>query len=124
VRNMVGFAGVLCPAKCAWKYRRDRDTSAADQLVSSGEWRRGINGLITGAMASSKKENGRSVITVESIRPLDSDIAIVDGRYETMSDGAEAVRKMWTTLVVKKTSNGWKIAAIRNMLPSTPNPGR
>jgi uncharacterized protein (TIGR02246 family) len=93
--------------------------SDADQLVSTGEWRKGINALVRGAMASSQKEAAKSTIAVESIRLIDSAVAIVDGRYETVSTSTGASRKMWTTLVVKRLESGWRIAAIRNMLPST-----
>jgi uncharacterized protein (TIGR02246 family) len=92
-------------------------TNDADQLVSTGEWRKGIDGLVRGAMVSSQREAGKSSITVESVRFLQPDVAIVDGRYETYSAGSNAPRKMWTTLVVERQSGTWKIAAIRNMLP-------
>jgi hypothetical protein len=29
---------------------------------------------------------------------------------------------MWTTIVLKRGPDGWRIAAIRNMLPATPAP--
>lgn len=92
----------------------------ADQLVSSGEWRRGIDALTRGMMASSQKEAGTSSIAVEHIRFVEPDVAIVDGRYQTSSASTGAVRKMWTTLIVKRTQDGWRIAAIRNMLPAPP----
>jgi uncharacterized protein (TIGR02246 family) len=97
-------------------------TTDADQLVSTGEWRKGIDSLIKGAMASSMKETGTSSISVESVRFLEPDIAIADGRYETTTAGNSANRKMWTTLVMKRTDAGWRIAAIRNMLPSPNTP--
>jgi uncharacterized protein (TIGR02246 family) len=93
-------------------------TPDADQLVSTGEWRRGIDALIKGAMASSQKETGQSTISVQSIRFLSPDLAIADGPYETTSMGSTESRKMWTTFVLKKTADGWRIAAIRNMLPA------
>jgi uncharacterized protein (TIGR02246 family) len=96
-------------------------TPDADQLVSSGEWRKGIDNLVRGAMASSQKETGSSSISVESVRFLEPDIAIVDGRYRTTSSTRD-VRNMWTTLVLKRTRDGWKITAIRNMLPAPARP--
>jgi hypothetical protein len=49
---------------------------------------------------------------------IDRDVAIADGRYRTTSlDGA--VRNMWTTFVLKRASDGWRIAAIRNMKPAS-----
>jgi uncharacterized protein (TIGR02246 family) len=93
-------------------------TSDADQLVSTGEWRRGIDALVQGAMASSQKEASKSSITIESIRFVDRDVAIADGRYETVSANTGATRKMWTTLVLKRVDSDWRISAIRNMLPA------
>jgi uncharacterized protein (TIGR02246 family) len=90
-------------------------TEDADQLVSSGEWRRGRAALVKGAMASSRANEGRRTVAVETIRFLTPDIAIADGRYEIA--GAES-RRMWSTFVVQRTASGWRIAAIRNMLPA------
>lgn len=94
-------------------------TSDADQLVSTGEWRKGINDLVRGMSASSSKEKNQSSITVESVRFLDPAVAIVDGRYQTVSVNGRT-RNMWTTLILKRTGNAWRISAIRNMLPSSP----
>jgi uncharacterized protein (TIGR02246 family) len=95
-------------------------TPDADQLVSTGEWRKGLADLIRGTSASSQKEAGKSSITVENIRLLDPSVAIVDGRYRTVAlDGA--IRNMWTTIVLKRVTEGWRITAIRNMLPAAPH---
>jgi uncharacterized protein (TIGR02246 family) len=93
-------------------------TNDADQLVSTGEWRRGIDKLVEGAMASSHKEASKSSITIESIRFVDRNVAIADGRYETVSASTGASRKMWTSLVLKRGDSEWRISAIRNMLPA------
>jgi uncharacterized protein (TIGR02246 family) len=93
-------------------------TEDADQLVSTGEWRRGVDAVVRGAVASSQKEAPRSSIQVEAIRFLQRDLALADGRYQTVSAGSNASRNMWTTLVIKRTHQGWRIAAIRNMLPA------
>lgn len=97
---------------------RELFTPDVDQLVSTGQWRHGLDSLLAGAAASSKKENGRSSVAVESIRLLGSDTAIVDGRYETTTLGAAQARKMWSTFVLVRTGNKWRISAIRNMLPA------
>lgn len=93
-------------------------TPDADQLVSTGHWRRGLENLVEGAIASSKKETGHSTVTLESVRLLGNDTAIADGRYETSSAGSGVTRKMWSTFILQRTQAGWRIAAIRNMLPS------
>jgi uncharacterized protein (TIGR02246 family) len=101
---------------------RELFTADADQLVSTGQWRRGLDNLLQGAMASSKKENGKSSVIVESVRILGKDGAIADGRYETSVPGAAPPRKMWSTFVLQRTGDGWRITAIRNMLPTPAAP--
>lgn len=91
-------------------------TPDADQLVSSGEWRKGRDALVKGAMASSRNNAARRTISVESVRFLAPDIALVDGRY-TLA-GAAVTRQMWATLILKRGADGWRITAIRNMLPA------
>jgi uncharacterized protein (TIGR02246 family) len=97
-------------------------TAEADQLVSTGEWRRGREKLVQGAMASSQSNPARRTIDVETIREVAKDVAVVDGRYiqtgGQTGGAAEERREMWSTFVVKKESGSWKIAAIRNMLPA------
>ncbi|HEU0174739.1 MAG TPA: SgcJ/EcaC family oxidoreductase [Blastocatellia bacterium] len=99
-------------------------TSDADQLVSSGEWRRGRDEVVRGAMASSRSTGGKRTITVESVRMVTPDVAIADGRYELTGLAGGATRSMWTTFVLKRTEKGWRISAIRNMLPAAPAPAR
>lgn len=99
-------------------------TSDADQLVSSGEWRKGREAVVRGAMASSRSTGGRRTISVEQVRFVTPDVAIADGRYELTGLSGGSTRSMWATLVVKKTNAGWRIAAIRNMLPAAPAPNR
>ena len=43
-------------------------TADADQLVSSGEWRRGRDVLVKGTMASSARTTGTRTIVVETCR--------------------------------------------------------
>jgi hypothetical protein len=45
-------------------------------------------------------------------------VALADGRYEISGASAADARKMWTALVLTRSSSGWRIAAIRNMLPA------
>ncbi|MCC7341173.1 MAG: SgcJ/EcaC family oxidoreductase [Bryobacterales bacterium] len=93
-------------------------TAGADQLVSNGEWRRGRESLVKGMLASSRGNPGARTIAVETVRFLSPDVAIADARYEIdASDGREA-RRMWSTFLAVRSADGWKIAAIRNMLPA------
>jgi uncharacterized protein (TIGR02246 family) len=100
-------------------------TADADQLVSTGEWRKGRSEVVRGTMASSRNTGGTRTVTVESIRVIAPGVAIVDGRYEIAGLAGGASRKMWTTLLVTRSpKNVWQIAAIRNMLPAPPAPAR
>jgi len=51
-------------------------TADADQLVSSGEWRKGRDALVKGAMASSQTSTGKRTIEIESVRFLAPTVAI------------------------------------------------
>ncbi|MBS1854836.1 MAG: SgcJ/EcaC family oxidoreductase [Acidobacteria bacterium] len=92
-------------------------TEDADQLVSTGEWRRGRDALVKGTIASTKA-GGHRVLTVESIRYITADAAVADARYELARD--TGTRHMWSTFVMVRAGGGWRIAAIRNMLPAPP----
>jgi uncharacterized protein (TIGR02246 family) len=92
-------------------------TKDADQLVSSGEWRRGVEDLVKGTLASTAS-GGKRTLTVETIRYLTPDTAIADARYELV--GNADTRRMWSTFVFVRTVAGWRIGAIRNMLPAPP----
>ena len=99
-------------------------TSDADQLVSSGEWRKGRSEVVRGTMASSQNTGGKRTVTVESVRFIKPDAAIADGRYEISGLSGGATRKMWSTFVLARGADGWRIAAIRNMLPAAAAPSR
>jgi uncharacterized protein (TIGR02246 family) len=99
-------------------------TADADQLVSSGEWRKGRDAVVRGSIESSRTTGGKRTITVESVRVLSADVALADGRYEMTGLARGATRSMWTTFVLKRTGKEWRITAIRNMLPAAPAPSK
>lgn len=94
-------------------------TEEADQLTSSGEWRRGRSQIVKGTLASSQATGGTRAIAIETVRFVTPEVAIADGRYEISGLPGGATRRMWTTFVITRTNDGWRIAAIRNMLPAT-----
>jgi uncharacterized protein (TIGR02246 family) len=107
----------------------------ADQLVSSGEWRRGRDVLVKGAMSSSARTGGTRTLTVEAIRMITPEVAVADARYEISGLADGSTRKMWSTFVVVKEARNagtdappaqgeWRISAIRNMLPAASPPQR
>lgn len=93
-------------------------TEDADQLVSSGEWRRGRAALVQGMLQSSQTNPGGRTITVDTVRFLGPDAALADARYEISGAGGTEPRRMWSAFVMVRTLEGWRIAAIRNMLPA------
>lgn len=90
-----------------------------DQLVSSGEWRRGRAGVVSGTLRSSALNPGRRTIAIETVRFISPDVAIVDGRYTIAAQPDGATRRMWTSFVMVRTEDDWRITAIRNMLPTS-----
>ena len=94
-------------------------TADIDQLVSSGNWRKGKKESLQGMLRSSASNPGTRTLKIEKIRFLNSVSAIADARYQIRNaDGT--VRKMWSTFIVVYAEDKWKITAIRNMLPARP----
>jgi uncharacterized protein (TIGR02246 family) len=94
-------------------------TPDADQLVSDGTWRKGRDVLVKGMLESSRKNPAKRSITVESVRLLTADVALADGRYIQKGQAGGKDREMWTAITLKRGVDGWRIAAIRNMLPTS-----
>jgi uncharacterized protein (TIGR02246 family) len=93
-------------------------TADADQHTTAGEWRRGRAAIVPGTLRSSAQNPGARRITVESVRFLTPDVAIADGPYVLLDATGAVTRRMWTTIVVVRDGDGWRIGAIRNMLPA------
>jgi ketosteroid isomerase-like protein len=93
-------------------------TEDVDQLVSSGEWRTGIEQAVEGMQRSSTVNEGKRTLTVDKFRLLSSDVGIVDARYEIEGNNG-TIRKMWSTFVLVREGGKWKISGIRNMLPTS-----
>lgn len=93
-------------------------TEDADQLVSSGVWRRGREALVEGMLGSSQRNPGSRTLTVETVRFPAPDVAVADARYVIKGTGGAQDRRMWSTFMCLRVETGWRIAAIRNMLPA------
>lgn len=93
-------------------------TGDVDQLVSSGEWRVGIEQAVDGMQRSSAVNEGKRTLTVDKFRLLSSEVGIIDARYEIEGKNG-TIRKMWSTFVLVRESGKWKISGIRNMLPTS-----
>jgi uncharacterized protein (TIGR02246 family) len=92
-------------------------TTDIDQLVSNGEWRKGIRSAVDGMLRSSGNNPGKRILQIESTRMLSPTSAIVDCRYETENTNG-TTRKMWSAFIAVIEKGKWKICAIRNMLPA------
>jgi uncharacterized protein (TIGR02246 family) len=95
-------------------------TGDVDQLVSSGDWRNGIDAAIKGMLNSSSSNPGDRKLTVEKIKFLSENAALVDARY-IITNPDQTMRKMWSSFVVVRNKKNWQISAIRNMLPTSGN---
>ena len=98
-------------------------TEDADQLTSSGEWRRGRDQVVQGGLRSSLSSSGTRTINVHWVRFPADGVAIADGPYEIAGAAGGENRKMWTSFVMTRGADGWRISAIRNMLPAPLGPG-
>ena len=97
-------------------------TTDVDQRQTSGSMRSGRDAVVSGSLATQQSTGGRRTITVDSLRFIGADVAIADGRYDSVgrTDGTD--QRMLTSMVLRREGGAWKIAAIRNMLPSAPAP--
>jgi uncharacterized protein (TIGR02246 family) len=94
-------------------------TPDADQLTSSGEWRRGRDALVKGALASSQNNAGKRTIAIDAVRFPADGVALADGAYTISGAQGTAGRNMRTSFLLVKSGDGWRISAIRNMLPAS-----
>ncbi len=91
-------------------------TADADQVNSAGDWRRGREGIVKGTLESSQRNTGARRITIKAVRFPSANVAVADGDYEI------GTRLMWTTFVMVRQAEGWKITAIRNALHTSTSP--
>lgn len=113
VRNVVeAYTNARDPAAVAALF-----TSDADQVTTGGEWRRGRDQIRSGTADASRRNPGVRRISIEAVRFVTPDVAIADGPYQIATGDATA-RRIWTTLVLVRTADGWRISAIRNMTPT------
>jgi uncharacterized protein (TIGR02246 family) len=97
-------------------------TADVDQRQTSGNMRSGRDAVVSGSLTTQQSTGGRRTITVDSLRFVGADVAIADGRYDSIGRADGTDQRMLTSMVLRRESGAWKIAAIRNMLPSTPQP--
>ena len=95
-------------------------TPDVDQQQTSGNMRRGRDAVVSGSLSTQQSTGGKRTITLDSIRFVTVDVAIADGRYDSLGRADGTDRHMLTSMVLRREAGGWKIAAIRNSLPTPP----
>ncbi len=94
-------------------------TADADQQQTSGERRRGREAVVKGSLSTQQSTGGKRTIAVDSVRFMAADVALADGRYDSVGRADGSDLHMLTSIVLRREGGVWKIAAIRNMRPST-----
>jgi uncharacterized protein (TIGR02246 family) len=94
-------------------------TPDVDQQQTSGNTRRGREAVVTGSLTTQQSTGGKRTITIDSLRFVTPDVAIADGRYDSVGRADGTDQRMLTSMVLRREAGAWKIAAIRNMLPAT-----
>lgn len=95
-------------------------TPDVDQRQTSGNMRIGREAVVAGSLATQRETGGKRTITVDSLRFISDDVALADGRYDSIGRADGTDQRMLTSMVLRREAGGWKIAAIRNMLPPSP----
>jgi uncharacterized protein (TIGR02246 family) len=95
-------------------------TADVDQQQTSGNVRRGREAVVSGSLSTQQSTGGTRTITVDSVRFMSADVALADGRYDSIGRADGSDRHMLTSMVLRREGGAWKIAAIRNMLPAQP----
>lgn len=99
-------------------------TADADQQQTSGDRRVGRDAVVKGSLSTQQSTGGKRTIAVDSIRFVAPDVALADGRYDSVGRADGSDLHMLTSMVLRRESGAWKIAAIRNMRPSGEGAGR
>jgi len=95
-------------------------TADADQQQTSGVVRRGRETVVSGSLETQRGTGGKRTIEIETVRFISTDVALADGRYDSIGRADGSDLHMLTSIVLRRDAGAWKIAAIRNMRPSTP----
>lgn len=101
-----------------WKGVSAVFTDEADQMTSTGEWRRGhaeIEKGVAQSMATTYK-GGKYVTTIDQVRMVAPNVAIADGPFDLQNVPGGGVRHAHVTYVLVKSGGQWRIGASRSMV--------
>jgi uncharacterized protein (TIGR02246 family) len=102
-----------------WKAFAQFYTPEATSLSSDGTWRKNRQEIEKGAtdVWTSTYKGAKYRTTVESVRSLAPNVTVADARFEISNISGGGSRKGRTTLLLVKSDRGWRIAAVRHMVP-------
>ena len=103
-----------------WKALSELFMQDAEQLTSSGTWRRGRAAIEKGVAQSmgSVYKGAKYTTKVESGRMLAPTVAMTDGTFEISNIAGGSTRRGHATYVLVKSGDAWRIAAVRSMVPT------
>jgi uncharacterized protein (TIGR02246 family) len=103
-----------------WKGFTALFTKEADQLISSGTWRRGPDDIAKGMqeITSTAYKGATHKTTADRVRMLGPGVAISDGAFTITNIAGGGGRKGLVTMVLVKDGSEWRIAAARSMVPT------
>jgi uncharacterized protein (TIGR02246 family) len=92
----------------------------ADQLISSGTWRKGPEDIAKGMqeITSTTYKGATHKTTADRVRMLAPGIAISDGTFTITNIAGGGGRTGLVTMVLMKDGGEWRIAAARSMVPA------
>lgn len=103
-----------------WKGFAALFAKEADQLISSGTWRKGPEDIAKGMqeIASTAYKGATHKTTSDRVRMLAPGVAISDGTFTITNIAGGGGRKGLVTMVLVKDGGEWRIAAARSMVPT------
>ena len=93
-------------------------TEDIDQLTTSGNLRSIRSDVSRGSLATTRSNSGERSITVETIRFVRPDVAMVNARYDIVDRSNGPDLHCLTSILVVMEGARWLISAIRNMQPT------
>jgi uncharacterized protein (TIGR02246 family) len=101
-----------------WKAVAMLFTEEADQLTSTGDWRKGRAGVEKGVaqVNATIYKGGKYSTKVTSVRMLGADHALVDTTFE-IGNIAGGTRRGTTAYILAKSGGTWRIMATRSSVP-------
>ena len=103
-----------------WKAYAALFAKDADQLTSAGTWRTGVADIekSTAEIIATTYKGGKYTTTVDRVRVIAPNVALVDGTFEIANISGGGSRKGRSTLILVNAGGQWRIAATRSMVPT------